>query len=438
MFDFLAGTGFKEDLDDLFGKLEAPAAARDFAAAQNLDRKVFDVNEARHLYEGRIEDVNDIVTALLREERLRVTHESVSGGKRTFVLEPYTLMVYKKGLYLVGRSAGHAGAIRTFALDAFRAVEWLRGDKFDYPVDYRPEQVTEGAFGLIRGGPEVTRVRIPLRRQGGAVRGAGHVAPHATVQANGGGAGDDDEGAGDDGGGGVGVGVRRRGAGGRARGAPKRRSAIRHIAVRPRSIALDRCQGPPTIDGRLIGGGVGASMGSVPPTQKDNFSRASLVSTTIKLDRAGNESPKGDSMKLAPAPSPSSRIVRPRIALLALCGLSLGAACIGGAEPTEDETSALTGAGVTATLSTQSDWGAGYCDLVTITNTGAATTGWQVVVTLNSTYSQSWNATVVVANGQLSAASLSWNGALPTNGSASFGFCGTPPPARPRGPRCSP
>jgi predicted DNA-binding transcriptional regulator YafY len=113
---------------------------------------------ARHLYEGRIEDVNDIMTALLREERLRVTHEGVSGGRKTFVLEPYTLVVYKKGLYLAGRSEGHAGEVRTFALDGFREVEWLRGNRFEYPVDYRPEPFTEGAFGLIRGEP--TRVRI--------------------------------------------------------------------------------------------------------------------------------------------------------------------------------------------------------------------------------------------------------------------------------------
>jgi predicted DNA-binding transcriptional regulator YafY len=158
VFDFLAGTGFKEDLDDVFQKLEATLRRKDFAAVKNLDRKVFDVNEARHLYEGRIEDVNDIMTALLREERLRVTHEGVSGGRKTFVMEPYTLLVYKKGLYLVGRSHQH-GEIRTFALDAFREVEWLRGEKFEYPANYRPEQVTEGAFGLIRGA-EVTRVRI--------------------------------------------------------------------------------------------------------------------------------------------------------------------------------------------------------------------------------------------------------------------------------------
>lgn len=159
VFDFLAGTGFQEDLDDVFRKLEATLRSKESLAVRNLDRKVFDVNEARHLYEGRIEDVNDIITALLREERLRVTHEGVSGGRKTFILEPYTLLVYKKGLYLAGFSRHHQ-AIRTFALDGFREVEWRRGDRFDYPGDFRPEQLTEGAFGLIRGEPTQVRIRF--------------------------------------------------------------------------------------------------------------------------------------------------------------------------------------------------------------------------------------------------------------------------------------
>lgn len=158
VFDFLAGTGFKEDLDEVFAKLEATLKRKDLTATRNLDRKVFDVNEARHLYEGRVEDVNDIMTALLREDRLRVTHEGVSGGRKTFVLDPYTLLVYKKGLYLAGFSHRHR-EMRTFALDGFRAVDWLKGDRFEYPAEYRPEQLTEGAFGLIRG-EDATQVRI--------------------------------------------------------------------------------------------------------------------------------------------------------------------------------------------------------------------------------------------------------------------------------------
>ena len=82
------------------------------------------MNEARHIYEGRIEDVNDIVTALLREERLRVTHEGVSGGRKTFVLEPYTLLVYKKGLYLAGFSHQHRESGRSRSTDSARSSGW--------------------------------------------------------------------------------------------------------------------------------------------------------------------------------------------------------------------------------------------------------------------------------------------------------------------------
>src|SRR3569833_1777808 len=50
VFDFLAGTGFKEDLDDVFARLEATLRRRAFVAARNLDRKIFDVNEEQHIY----------------------------------------------------------------------------------------------------------------------------------------------------------------------------------------------------------------------------------------------------------------------------------------------------------------------------------------------------------------------------------------------------
>jgi len=157
VFDFLAGTGFQEDLEEVFARLEATLKRKDFVAARNLDRKIFDVNEAPHLYQDRIEHVNEMITALLREERLRVTHGAVAKGQKPFVVEPYTLVVYKKGLYLAGYSHHHQG-LRTFSLDGFREVEWLKHDTFEYPADYHPAQLAEGAFGLI-GGPR-TRVRI--------------------------------------------------------------------------------------------------------------------------------------------------------------------------------------------------------------------------------------------------------------------------------------
>jgi hypothetical protein len=48
--------------------------------------------------------------------------------------------------------------VRTFALDGFGEVEWLRGDRFEYPANFRLEQLTEGDSPRIR--PEAHRVRI--------------------------------------------------------------------------------------------------------------------------------------------------------------------------------------------------------------------------------------------------------------------------------------
>ncbi|MGZ3429629.1 MAG: WYL domain-containing protein, partial [Polyangia bacterium] len=66
-----------------------------------------EIHVAHHAPGERLEDVNDITTALLREERLRVRHDSVDNGKPSFVIEPYTLLIYKKGVYLVAKSQRH-------------------------------------------------------------------------------------------------------------------------------------------------------------------------------------------------------------------------------------------------------------------------------------------------------------------------------------------
>jgi proteasome accessory factor B len=157
IFDFLEGTGFKEDLDEIFRSLEVALKRKDFLAAKNLDRKLLDVNEAPYEYEGRLDDVNDIVTALVSDERLSVVHNSVGRGKKEFILDPYTLLVYKKGLYLHGYSHHHQGE-RTFALDGFKKIDWRRGDWFEYPSGYEPSQLFRGNFGLFKGPKTMVRI----------------------------------------------------------------------------------------------------------------------------------------------------------------------------------------------------------------------------------------------------------------------------------------
>ena len=78
-----------------------------------------------------------------------------------------------------------------------------------------------------------------------------------------------------------------------------------------------------------------------------------------------------------------------------------------------------------ATIGAQSDWGAGYCANVTVTNsTTAPATSWTVVIALNgATVTSSWSATFANSGDTLTATPLSWNANIATGASVGFGYC---------------
>jgi predicted DNA-binding transcriptional regulator YafY len=161
---FLAGTGLKEDLDALLGRFAHALRSSDYGHWKNLDRKLYDVNEGAYDYGGdgdgdgetsKLEVVNDVVTALLREERITC---ALKDGRRV-VIEPYTLVLYKKGLYLLGFSHEHK-EVRRYGLDKICDTERRAGDRFTYPADFEPKAHMAGPFGIIRGPRESVVVRF--------------------------------------------------------------------------------------------------------------------------------------------------------------------------------------------------------------------------------------------------------------------------------------
>src|SRR4051812_39090043 len=73
-------------------------------------------------------------------------------------------------------------------------------------------------------------------------------------------------------------------------------------------------------------------------------------------------------------------------------------------------------------------WNSGFTADVTVGNTSSsAINGWALGFTLPSgqAITSSWNAALTGSSGAVTARNVSWNGAIPANGSASFGFQGT-------------
>jgi hypothetical protein len=84
--------------------------------------------------------------------------------------------------------------------------------------------------------------------------------------------------------------------------------------------------------------------------------------------------------------------------------------------------------GATVTFGLETDWGAGFTDDVTITNTGTQTIeGWTLQFTMTPTITSIWNATIVSHVGtKYIFQDLGWNGIILPGQSISFGFNAAP------------
>jgi proteasome accessory factor B len=77
---------------------------------------------------------------------------------RVHTFDPYTLVVYRGGLYLIGRSDRHDKVIY-LAVERIHSVE-LEAEHFEYPARYSPRGHHRGVFGIIEG--DETRVELLL------------------------------------------------------------------------------------------------------------------------------------------------------------------------------------------------------------------------------------------------------------------------------------
>ncbi len=84
-------------------------------------------------------------------------------------------------------------------------------------------------------------------------------------------------------------------------------------------------------------------------------------------------------------------------------------------------------AGCSVNYAVSSQWPGGFGANVTITNLGDPLTSWTLTWSFGAgqTVTQSWNTTLTQSGTAITARNVSYNGAIPTNGTTSFGFNGS-------------
>ena len=154
-------TNCLEDLWDRSFK-NLPAHERD--RLKDFDRKFDTVPYAPKDYHDYDDQLEVILRALISQNVVRVDYAGLSGEGKQRDFDPYTLVAYRGGLYVLGVSRLYRRIIY-LAVERMRSVEFVLDRaqdrvRFAYPKGYRPEKHLDGAFGLLDG-PE-TQVELLL------------------------------------------------------------------------------------------------------------------------------------------------------------------------------------------------------------------------------------------------------------------------------------
>ncbi len=155
---FLQGTALHDGLWRIEDELRDGVSPR---FAHHLDRKFRHHPEPARSYAAHTDLLDDLLDALLRELRVSLVHCSAGSEPREHPdLEPLTLVIYRRALYLLARRPD--GSIRRFAIDRIQSLE--KGERFDYPDEWDPDRELGQAFGFFADGPpERIRLRFTPR-----------------------------------------------------------------------------------------------------------------------------------------------------------------------------------------------------------------------------------------------------------------------------------
>jgi predicted DNA-binding transcriptional regulator YafY len=161
---FLEGTVLEEGVEGLWEKIFQNLSLTQQTRLSDLERKFYAVPYAPKDYVEFSEQLDVILRALLDQVRLRVDYAGLRGEGRQHDFDPYSLISYRGGLYLLGHSY-LKNSIIYLAVERIRSIEFVRQPdgtqmRFIYPRGFYPAAHTEGTFGIVEGPETIVELKI--------------------------------------------------------------------------------------------------------------------------------------------------------------------------------------------------------------------------------------------------------------------------------------
>ncbi len=154
-FDVLEDTPFHEDVRNICEKVQASLPAEQQRELEGFgSRLAYLPDGGTKLYSGKEDVIDALFTGVIRRARVRYRYRGNARETRQGQLEPYAIVLYRQGLYVIGRSltgAAEPAPERTYAIERFTSAEYLRGTTFEVPASFQIKDYFQGAFGIFRG-----------------------------------------------------------------------------------------------------------------------------------------------------------------------------------------------------------------------------------------------------------------------------------------------
>lgn len=162
VLEFLGGTHLQEWLDGLRDKFSPGAVPGSKAQADRLAARILYVSEPFRPYAAHDETVDGLFKALGEDREVSFTY---ADGKEYARFQPFTLIVYRRALYVLGHSVGRTSTL-TLAVDRIRELA-ICEQTFRYPTGFSAAAELKDYFGMVREpAPERVVLRFPARKRG--------------------------------------------------------------------------------------------------------------------------------------------------------------------------------------------------------------------------------------------------------------------------------
>lgn len=157
---YLRGTPFFDDLEEIVRKVEAGLSDRVTNHLGRIVTSFAPLQRPARPYAARKDLLGTLRTSLLRQRTIVLRGYRKPGVEQPidYRIDPYGLVLYQYGLYLVGHSH-QANEIRIFAVERVQSIE-VTEEMFEIPKTFSLEERFDRGFGLIDGEQQDVKVWI--------------------------------------------------------------------------------------------------------------------------------------------------------------------------------------------------------------------------------------------------------------------------------------